>query len=403
MTGSHNPRSSRQQQVRKLRESCTSCAHSKIRCTKEKPICARCAERDLPCHYTESKRMGRNPRLPSPNTIGTIGFNQRYGHHGSHNKKPNSAGYVRKYPSQHERPHSQLHTHSGSESVPSSISLEAGEILTNNFTTAMAVSSDTQAVATNVWSDFCPGLSTEMGISSPQIGSYDDFDEFFRHFPRYQTSLPGTGLPSTPINLQLTPSFNQWGFLDPPRCCCLGVALQTLTTLLSDASDGCCRLSEARDCGGMSTFMPTPPIDKLIAGNRRAMEIVQETLACACSQDEYIVSIITLISCKVLSWYSAAGAATLYEHKITFSNESALHLPTGVGLYYLSGEDQRCIVAQLILSELHRAQAVIDRLVTRLAELQGGSQGLSGMTRLGEDLRQRVWAVSSQLIDILQR
>ncbi|RAH39764.1 transcription activator, partial [Aspergillus brunneoviolaceus CBS 621.78] len=40
----------------KFRESCKSCAASKIRCTKKKPQCARCVKRNMVCEYLESKR-----------------------------------------------------------------------------------------------------------------------------------------------------------------------------------------------------------------------------------------------------------------------------------------------------------------------------------------------------------
>ncbi|KAI1279336.1 hypothetical protein F5Y07DRAFT_358187 [Xylaria sp. FL0933] len=44
---------------RKLRESCCNCAKSKLRCTKEKPKCARCARQGRTCYYIPSKRAGR--------------------------------------------------------------------------------------------------------------------------------------------------------------------------------------------------------------------------------------------------------------------------------------------------------------------------------------------------------
>ncbi|UNI24283.1 hypothetical protein JDV02_010041 [Purpureocillium takamizusanense] len=43
----------------KLRESCNSCAESKVKCTKEQPICSRCEDRDLDCQYSLSRRVGK--------------------------------------------------------------------------------------------------------------------------------------------------------------------------------------------------------------------------------------------------------------------------------------------------------------------------------------------------------
>ncbi|KAL2179566.1 uncharacterized protein P884DRAFT_195178, partial [Thermothelomyces heterothallicus CBS 202.75] len=41
---------------RKLRDSCTDCASSKVRCGKEKPTCSRCARRGVACVYLVSRR-----------------------------------------------------------------------------------------------------------------------------------------------------------------------------------------------------------------------------------------------------------------------------------------------------------------------------------------------------------
>lgn len=45
----------------KLRDSCQSCALSKIKCPKEKPICSRCESRQMECQYFLTKRPGRKP------------------------------------------------------------------------------------------------------------------------------------------------------------------------------------------------------------------------------------------------------------------------------------------------------------------------------------------------------
>lgn len=45
----------------KLRNSCQSCAASKIKCDKQKPVCGRCFSKGLPCQYVQSRRPGRVP------------------------------------------------------------------------------------------------------------------------------------------------------------------------------------------------------------------------------------------------------------------------------------------------------------------------------------------------------
>lgn len=43
----------------KLKDTCTACASSKLRCSRDKPVCKRCELRGLSCHYDTSKRSGR--------------------------------------------------------------------------------------------------------------------------------------------------------------------------------------------------------------------------------------------------------------------------------------------------------------------------------------------------------
>ncbi|KAM3419063.1 hypothetical protein BST61_g5018 [Cercospora zeina] len=57
----------------KIRESCTHCSSQKIRCTKERPACARCVNKGLLCQYNISRRTGtRRPSIratPEPDTL----------------------------------------------------------------------------------------------------------------------------------------------------------------------------------------------------------------------------------------------------------------------------------------------------------------------------------------------
>ncbi|KAI1490978.1 hypothetical protein F5X96DRAFT_633607 [Biscogniauxia mediterranea] len=45
----------------KYKDSCKHCACAKVKCSKDKPICARCSERGLTCSYDLSHRYGRLP------------------------------------------------------------------------------------------------------------------------------------------------------------------------------------------------------------------------------------------------------------------------------------------------------------------------------------------------------
>ncbi|KAJ5154995.1 uncharacterized protein N7500_010434 [Penicillium coprophilum] len=55
-------------QSQKLKDSCDNCSSSKVRCTKEKPSCARCEKSGYACFYSPARRVGRpyRPKMPSP-------------------------------------------------------------------------------------------------------------------------------------------------------------------------------------------------------------------------------------------------------------------------------------------------------------------------------------------------
>ncbi|KAL1974647.1 hypothetical protein VTN31DRAFT_4851 [Thermomyces dupontii] len=56
-----SPGSSRRppQTRQKLKDTCDMCSASKVKCSKEKPVCARCDKLGYPCFYSPARRMGR--------------------------------------------------------------------------------------------------------------------------------------------------------------------------------------------------------------------------------------------------------------------------------------------------------------------------------------------------------
>ena len=148
-----------------------------------------------------------------------------------------------------------------------------------------------------------------------------------------------------------------------------------------------------------------------------------------------------------MAWYAAAAHDkslgndgmewgdkfhTHLDHPLSTSSvERVLHLPTVIGHYCVDGNDQSRMAAQLVLSELHRVQQLVNLLSNRfqgitirncdsssfsgsdsnsVSDTSDGSaytrrsSPLSGSTffQLEADLRKRLRAVSSEVIDILR-
>lgn len=160
-------------------------------------------------------------------------------------------------------------------------------------------------------------------------------------------------------------------------CCCLLRALALLKQLFVNASTACtCSRRQNYD----NSVYQLPTIQSIIVENKRAIEAVDNILKCPCSQDGYLLSIISLVVFKVLGWYTAAARETpatdgsqspsksrsdSERHSSCYS-EQVVHSPTVVGSYSIDGEDQGRMAAQLVLGELHRVQQLINLLSQRL-------------------------------------
>ncbi|KKK21821.1 hypothetical protein ARAM_004348 [Aspergillus rambellii] len=204
--------------------------------------------------------------------------------------------------------------------------------------------------------------------------------------------------------------------------CCLTICLEILMRLFPNAPVGCQRPGSEDEPSKLCT------IESVIADNKQIMDTIQTVLECRCAQDEYVVTLVSLIVLKVMGWYVAAardrpsGAVRdggmdweggLHSRRPSSSSfdEEVLHLPTIIGGYCIDGHHQSRMAAQLVLSELHRVQ----RLLGRSSVLDSGGPlpmlpgpGISPLSsntlsHLEDDLRRRFRAVSSETIEILRR
>lgn len=175
-----------------------------------------------------------------------------------------------------------------------------------------------------------------------------------------------------------------------------------------------------------------PTIQAVIARNEAIIEAVSTTLQCSCSQDAYLLSVMSLIIFKVLGWYAAVARKTPNLQSPHLACRSrppspfkpVLQNPTIVGgSYCLDGADSARTAAQLVLSELYRVRRLVDQLLSKL-KAQAAKKGRGavetpesmdlddGMARslsavmydqLDNDLRRRLRAFSCEMLDRLRR
>jgi hypothetical protein len=267
----------------------------------------------------------------------------------------------------------------------------------------------------------------DMTVHSPMLLDYPDPPitipetppDFFRDLPLSVSGGADYALTSTVDWPLPTPMTSR---SPPPPNCCFAIALDILARLFSGAPAGC-TLPCSDD--------PVAPaqartIDSILSENRHIIESVTSLLDCPCSQDEYLVSLITLIALKVMGWYAAAAddphprphpsstsssssssttppspiapfsvsmhtswpssgsvspadtsrrpststSATSVSGSPHGLTEQVLRLPAVAGGYRLSDQQQGRIAAQLVLSELHRVQRLVSALTQRLESIR---------------------------------
>ena len=429
-------------QPRKLRDSCFSCASSKVKCNKEKPTCIRCARRGLVCGYMASRRTGRTSVLGGKRPAARTADSDTA-------TRPNNPNTSRPQEFQ-----------SSSRSPP---------LVLTPPDTACPSSDHHVYLGQDVWRTIhSPGASAGETALSPLTPNATNFDDLFASVfssPMLETSdfesppqHPTRSHAPPPVGTLSGLSFSKQdlfpsqdlaagellGF-DPsssePRRCCLTVAVEILTQLFPNAPTAC-TLS-----GSQVGTRKVPTTESVISENKQNIGAISSMLDCPCSQDEYLLAIISLIVFKLMAWYAAAaGDKSLMDNGVSKSNslvahperpspsafgEHVLHLPTTIGDYCVDGHDRSRMAAQLVLSELHRVQRLVNLLSKRLEsirlrngslsspssassccadsgdalgiETRASSLSASTFDQLEADLRKRLRTVSSETIDILRR
>ncbi|KAI0127014.1 aflatoxin regulatory protein-domain-containing protein [Xylariales sp. AK1849] len=402
----------------KLRDSCHACAASKMKCSKEKPTCTRCAKRGRKCEYLASRRAGRAQSTQLANTAsvatsmsadpswfgaagmmagpspGTIAVPAPAKDHGIPfpDVFPNllTAGQL------HDTPRGFHHRFDGFFPSPLYFDLLNSPITSPNIDSHLfdghAVESflgsgDTATEAhgreTRRGSLFDGGLS-EM---SSQMSTLADFE--------MQTS-PDTGASSS-----IEPELSQDTTANCLPGCCLLRTLWILRQLSPNAAAKCTSSSssEIGECDGRKpTDRHTQMLDiqQTISQNKQMVEVVSGILQCRCSQDCYLLLIVSMAIFKILDCYDAAAHAIdetqnqpyIDSNGTTSPAISARYLaslsdPVIVGSHYIDDQDRGRKAAQLVLCELSRLQGHVKTLSQRLGVLKGIAKSDASHTASG--------------------
>ncbi|KAL4875395.1 aflatoxin regulatory protein-domain-containing protein [Aspergillus karnatakaensis] len=430
------------QHSRKLRDSCTNCANSKVRCNKEKPVCGRCVRRRLSCEYEVSRRTGRTSR--SANHLLTA---------------TSSMSTASPVPSTLQATSLSMSPDTQVVSAPfaSNILPHGMPVTPSTVPPISFCAPDHSMIATSdLWGPLVSPTALNNDISSLMSLTADVSDMFasvtepprFDHCDVETLSAPGLSgsISATEHSLLPTPassdsrSMGSWDNMFNPAACCLSTALSILANLFSTASTTCdYPQSQQQPCVSRT-------LESIISENRQIIDSINQILDCTCSSDPYIISIVSLAVFKVMGWYIAAarsrtpGLEDGMEGKTTSSIHPSegectsfiahdLHPSALAESYYTPDRNWSRMAAQLVLGELHRVQRLVNVLASRLGSIQlRGTNRISGsnsardamedslvvaahssplsnstFSNLEDDLRKRLRAISAETIEMLRR
>lgn len=428
----------------KLRNSCHACASSKLKCSQEKPTCIRCAKGGLTCEYIAAKRGGRKPnnRLSSANRGNDVTNNAIIANENDNMDLPSQANWFAPSSSNPSadplRLPGVMH-HTSKANVPgssdmlqdlfshidqtlSSTSTDTGTDLDDFFTTPISFSTEMSDVNVFGTADFFA-----IGIDSSSNGS-EGLPNAFPVFEDAVSELLALSIPSSTPKDSTSPSKEVHNYQEvcatESPCSCLVQALGFMKQLFPSSSNAC--MTWATE--GLDKVTAISTIQAVIARNEATIEAVSTMLKCACSQDGYLLTVMSLIIFKVLGWYAAVarktpslqGPQACSPHQ-SLPSEQVLQNSTVVGSYCLDGADSTRMAAQLVLSELHRVRRLVDQLSSKLkaqAAKKGGAETPKSLDLDNEmtlplsavmydqfdaDLREQLKALSCEMIDRLRR
>jgi hypothetical protein len=167
---------------------------------------------------------------------------------------------------------------------------------------------------------------------------------------------------------------------------CMKRALDILQRLHTPPSK--CNLASGSKIESVGT-RSARSVDEVLSTNKEILDVVHQILDCACSLDIQLAFILTTITSKIISWYSAVAQNNEDQRSGSTSGptphgmvtspagspEYVSNLPVTVAKYQVEGQSKGKMQAQLVLCELHLVLRLIDKLVIRFKGLRSGEKG----------------------------
>ncbi|EMD58280.1 hypothetical protein COCSADRAFT_176763 [Bipolaris sorokiniana ND90Pr] len=390
-----SPISQPQQQQRAFRESCQNCADSKVRCSKNKPTCARCARRGTPCVYQQSRRAGRKltyvgqakqARRAATNTLNDVSSSYTWevdtGNNDLQLSPPRSDTTPNTTVSQMGPNDSQAVSENFSplESFPNISG--STEWCSNEIFKALCIQS--VPLMRRDDAEFALHISQDLTTLNDEFLNLDDSGrgpvplDLGSEFLGLPLTWPGTAGDTHPTGYEAEDTSSS-------RPACNKSCTEVISRLFPElfcSFDSRCERSQPQ---GESLV-------NIIASNESMSEAMNSILECECSQDIHVLFVVGLCTSKVMSFYLKAMRRECLKDAQRAGDSYATNDHQRSALDVEGGDSKAEIMAaHMVLGGLHRIQQLLARLSDRLkqtepeGDLANDYAGPGGLT--GNELR----------------
>ncbi|MCJ1419188.1 hypothetical protein MMC32_005541 [Xylographa parallela] len=371
----------------KLRASCNACNQAKVKCSKSRPTCTRCAKHGEECVYSVSLRAGKRPAHRERSDARSRSSKQSF---------MNSLDARAKERTPSNRPAVQGITSSSRLQSPIHSPVEARHAWMIEPATAMDLIpmdgdmylntvdyEDPSLMNTSVFFDISEcsqpsNLQNSAEIESFQENWYHCAEAFDPHVPdpinippyayheRQQSShTASTSSFDSPIQTPTTPTCSS-------TCGCFRTILETLSSLYIFSS------------------FPNLTFDVALARNKEAVSLCLAALECNCAAEASFGLLYISLIAKILSIYQSSCG--VWSDQSSSSTSARITL----GVYNLDREDEERIKMILVRMELRKVETLVAKVREKACQGDGESE-IQAFDALVRFLDGKLRAVSNAL------
>ncbi|KAL2808486.1 hypothetical protein BJX63DRAFT_439385 [Aspergillus granulosus] len=389
----------------KLRDSCHSCATSKIKCPKEKPSCSKCEARGIECEYFFARRPGRRRENSTGHPTSCTSNNTT-----TASNKTSSSSSVSSHP----------------KSIPDKDPPRSGDTIEP----VAPNPTDPPSPPSNSVLDLAP-TDHVLGPYSSDFFSVLEDPSVFAPLPDFDSNMTDVDFSTMDYSEQpaidgdsFTRTLNDIGSLLIPETISFDLSAldsdplsasavpslassvptpsttHSMTMMRAPSADISCRcVAQALDLLKVLSSAKSPPVSPfggpgaatmssaqaVLAENQQYIETVSSLLSCSsCTDDPFLLAIVSMIVLKILERYAATARTQVSSVRgagepDTGQRPTPSMISSGKGQmrplsrsYNMPRDDSTGgrVPARLVLSELHRVQRLVNLLSPKLKRSQ---------------------------------